>query len=198
MAQYIDDAKDSSPGLQPHGESTWSRVRLEVRCADMLASTDYAMLSLEEFGFLWRLLPYAAYGGVPDDKVVLCRMGNVHPTTLKKLWPKVEPFFERVGKHWVLKDNDWVFPYVVRPERERISLRHLFRRLVDFWGRRCVYCGDTLERLAIDHIIPFSRGGADAISNLTLACRRCNSRKRDKTAAEFGHPEIHEQAARIK
>lgn len=195
---YIPDRNDDSMGLGPAGESTWSRVRLEVRAASMIAAVNYGMLDLEELGLLWRLLPYAAYGGLPDNREQLGRIGQVHSRVLKRIWPKLEPFFERHGETWVLRDNDWVFPYVVRHERERTPLRHLLKKLIDFWGRRCVYCGDKMERLAIDHIVPFSRGGSDDITNLTLACRRCNSRKSAKTAAEFGHPDIHEQAKRLR
>lgn len=43
----------------------------------------------------------------------------------------------------------------------------------------CIYCGSR-ENLTFDHIIPLSRGGPDITSNLVLACRKCNSSKRDK------------------
>lgn len=66
--------------------------------------------------------------------------------------------------------------------------------LLEKWGRRCAYCGATDVPLEIDHIIPKSRGGTDRVSNLTLACRKCNLKKGKKTAAEFGHPEIQAKA----
>jgi len=40
----------------------------------------------------------------------------------------------------------------------------------------CTYCGST-EKLSLDHIIPLSKGGPHAQSNLTVACRSCNSSK---------------------
>ena len=51
----------------------------------------------------------------------------------------------------------------------------------------CVYCGCRLdvETATADHIIPLSRGGANDISNIALSCRSCNSKKHDKTVAEF-------------
>ena len=49
-------------------------------------------------------------------------------------------------------------------------------------GRECVFCGhhgDTGNPLTVDHIVPRYRGGTDALSNLRVLCRRCNSgRKR--------------------
>ena len=46
-------------------------------------------------------------------------------------------------------------------------------------GGRCVYCGST-ENLQIDHIIPFSKGGATTLENLQLLCRKCNIEKSNK------------------
>lgn len=45
-------------------------------------------------------------------------------------------------------------------------------------GGRCIECGAT-DYLEFDHVIPFSRGGANTTANLQLLCRRCNLKKRD-------------------
>ena len=66
--------------------------------------------------------------------------------------------------------------------------------LLEKCGRRCVYCGAQNIPLEIEHIIPKSRGGSSRVSNLTLACEKCNRAKNNLTAAEFGHPEIEKQA----
>jgi len=49
----------------------------------------------------------------------------------------------------------------------------------------CTYCGERGKRLECDHIFPLSRGGSDALDNLTTACRPCNRSKRDKTVDEW-------------
>lgn len=43
-------------------------------------------------------------------------------------------------------------------------------------GRRCLVCG-SIERLSMDHVIPFSHGGLDTIKNLRVLCVPCNSRR---------------------
>jgi 5-methylcytosine-specific restriction endonuclease McrA len=54
-------------------------------------------------------------------------------------------------------------------------------------GLCCSYCGKETEpkERELDHIVPLSRGGADAVSNLCVACGSCNRRKHNKTAEEF-------------
>jgi 5-methylcytosine-specific restriction endonuclease McrA len=66
--------------------------------------------------------------------------------------------------------------------------------LLEKWGRTCAYCGKTNVPLEVEHIVPKSRGGTDRVSNLTLSCRKCNLKKEDKTAKEFGYPHIQHQA----
>ena len=61
---------------------------------------------------------------------------------------------------------------------------------------RCVYCGRTDCPFELDHILPRSRGGSNRIANLALSCHDCNTAKGNRTAAEFGHPEVEVQAKR--
>jgi hypothetical protein len=66
--------------------------------------------------------------------------------------------------------------------------------LLEKWGRNCAYCGKTDVPLEVEHIVPKSRGGSNRVSNLTISCRKCNLKKGDKTAEEFGYPTIKHQA----
>ncbi len=43
-------------------------------------------------------------------------------------------------------------------------------------GGKCVKCGAT-DYLEYDHIIPFSKGGANTANNIQLLCRKCNMSK---------------------
>ena len=66
--------------------------------------------------------------------------------------------------------------------------------LLEKFGRKCVYCGVENVPLQVEHIVPRVRGGTDRVSNLTLACERCNKNKGNQTAEEFGYPEVQAQA----
>src|SRR5260370_25596500 len=48
--------------------------------------------------------------------------------------------------------------------------------------------------LQVEHIVPRSRGGSHRITNLTLACEKCNQKKGNRIAQEFGFPHIQAQA----
>lgn len=51
---------------------------------------------------------------------------------------------------------------------------------------KCFYCQALfLGKWHIEHMIPLSRGGADKLDNICLACPPCNMRKHTKTAEEF-------------
>ena len=55
-------------------------------------------------------------------------------------------------------------------------------------GYTCQYCGLPLPaaRLTIDHVLPQSRGGAWAWTNLVAACPVCNAAKANRTPEEAG------------
>jgi len=57
--------------------------------------------------------------------------------------------------------------------------------LLDKWARTCAYCSKQNIPLQIEHIIPRAKGGTDRVSNLTLACERCNRAKGTQDIAVF-------------
>jgi hypothetical protein len=57
--------------------------------------------------------------------------------------------------------------------------------LLEKWGRKCAYCGADNVPLQVEHIQPKAKGGTDRVSNLTLACVKCNSKKGDKDLTVF-------------
>lgn len=57
--------------------------------------------------------------------------------------------------------------------------------LLEKWRRECTYCGKQSVPLQIEHIQPKSLGGSNRVSNLCLACEKCNQRKGNKPIEEF-------------
>jgi 5-methylcytosine-specific restriction endonuclease McrA len=57
--------------------------------------------------------------------------------------------------------------------------------LLEKWGRKCAYCDQEGVPLQIEHIHAKSKGGSDRVSNLTLSCKRCNTKKGVKLIDEF-------------
>ena len=71
--------------------------------------------------------------------------------------------------------------------------RWRIKTLIAKHGGRCVKCevAVTLEHLSpdqatVDHIIPRSKGGPEALSNLQLLCRKCNQAKGDTIIMDDG------------
>ncbi|MCK6439725.1 MAG: HNH endonuclease [Planctomycetes bacterium] len=70
--------------------------------------------------------------------------------------------------------------YAPQPEgsRSRHIAESVKRKVFKRDKGQCVYCG-WREELHFDHVIPFSRGGANTIENIQLLCKRCNLTKSD-------------------
>jgi 5-methylcytosine-specific restriction endonuclease McrA len=80
------------------------------------------------------------------------------------------------------------FVHVPRRFRRQVTNTFLFARD----GYRCQYChrrtGELRSRecLTRDHVIPLSRGGGNAWTNVVTACSSCNTRKGNCLPAECG------------
>jgi hypothetical protein len=65
--------------------------------------------------------------------------------------------------------------------RERTALAAVRGPFKEAFGPHCFYCGTHLpDNNPIDHVLPWSLVGIDGLSNLVLACARCNG---DKSSA---------------
>lgn len=57
--------------------------------------------------------------------------------------------------------------------------------LLEKWGRNCVYCHAQNVPLEVEHIVPKSKGGTNRVSNLTIACNKCNQAKGSLDIKDF-------------
>jgi len=57
--------------------------------------------------------------------------------------------------------------------------------MLEKWGRKCTYCGKENIPLQIEHIVAHANGGTNRISNLCLACEKCNIAKGTKDIQVF-------------
>jgi 5-methylcytosine-specific restriction endonuclease McrA len=57
--------------------------------------------------------------------------------------------------------------------------------LLEKWGRKCAYCDAENAPMQIEHIQPRASGGTNRVSNLCLACHKCNQKKSDKPIEVF-------------
>ena len=119
------------------------------------------------------------YVAIRSDVFIRDILEFAHPRRVEEArrtirsWLEEDPNFELTPDHfriiasWENKD----------PGEKRRYIRTAVRRYVlERDKHRCVECGAT-DRLSLDHIKPFSRGGMHTPSNLRVLCTPCNSRK---------------------
>ena len=124
-------------------------------------------------------------GSIPKDqaKAILRRLGT-NRASINRLMRA--GLFVDAGDRYVIPQRAgisgldlWKLGPRDQPSRPPIPAR--VRELVYARdGYACRHCGST-ERLSIDHIIPWSKGGAHEESNFQTLCRSCNSSKGART-----------------
>lgn len=73
--------------------------------------------------------------------------------------------------------------HVRRPLPElRLSRRSILARD----NYTCQYCGQKAKDLTVDHVIPKRLGGPTTWENLVCCCKKCNTKKGDKTLHQMG------------
>ncbi len=76
------------------------------------------------------------------------------------------------------------------PRKEiKLTRQNIFERD----KHQCQYCGQTLDRRALnlDHVIPRDRGGPATWENLVCSCIKCNTRKGNHLPREAGMKLLH-------
>ena len=76
----------------------------------------------------------------------------------------------------ILDFNSWVKIDYECMKREQIS-KELREQILKADNYKCVYCGSKSQPFEIDHVYPFSKGGATIFKNLACSCIKCNRKK---------------------
>lgn len=93
------------------------------------------------------------------------------------------------GEKWDALNGDY---YAVAAHKRRVLVKANggsltvaeWRVILLVWESSCAYCG-AVGKMTMDHVIPVSRGGVHATTNVVPACKPCNSRKKARTGEEF-------------
>ena len=103
-------------------------------------------------------------------------------------WHAAHP---EVVKNW-RKANPEAYRAQVQTRHARMANaegRHTAEELKAMFQRqrgRCAYCSKSIrDGYHVDHIVPLARGGSNWITNISLACARCNLTKSAADPIEF-------------
>jgi 5-methylcytosine-specific restriction endonuclease McrA len=102
---------------------------------------------------------------------------------LRKVCPLTAISLELVKFDTQLLDN----PDIAGMEYQQGELHgyEIREYLLEKWGRACSYCQKKELPLQVEHIVPRARGGTNRISNLCLACEKCNREKGIQDLKDF-------------
>lgn len=102
---------------------------------------------------------------------------NVLVDELHSRWDLLEHAYERSNSIELL-DVDQYLEHILKKE-QRTNLTKLIPTLNGYQQNRCFYCGEELNDIVVDHVIPYQALMHNAIWNLVLAHDFCNENKSD-------------------
>jgi hypothetical protein len=158
---------------------------MQLYVADYIGDTLH--LTTEQHGAYLLLLMamWRAGGSLPNDEQKLSRIVGLSPAKWRRISADVLAFFD-VADDAITAPVLAKWEAAFRRQSDRSPIPIDLRALVfSRDGKVCAYCGTTEGEFHLDHIFPWSRGGAHSLENLTVACAPCNRSKRDKTVQEW-------------
>jgi hypothetical protein len=155
-------------------------IKLHHSLLDNLEFHNLSPLAVKALVLLWLLASESATGDIDANPSKLA-------FRLRMSGDDVNRVVEELLESRFLADGEEL-PEVIAPEAavaDEWGSRHIsdrVRRAV--WlrdGGKCRACTSE-ENIEYDHIIPVSKGGNSGEGNIQLLCRKCNRKKRTKTA----------------
>lgn len=124
------------------------------------------------------------------------KANSEHASEYSKQWRLANPEYARVTyQEWARKNYDRI---VVGNARRRaleaaapgVFTAREWRQLKEHYQYTCLRCKKTEPtiKLTIDHVIPLSKGGWNAVENIQPLCKPCNSGKKDRAVDYRSEP----------
>ncbi|MCZ6702970.1 MAG: HNH endonuclease signature motif containing protein [Ignavibacteria bacterium] len=158
---------------------------LNVKEGDFYSTSDYIYDELSEIIRTQLSLIY-----LDDDKID--KQEALHKVDLQELFDlSYDQFLDfanvedqrALDRGADIRDLDTVYFDALKSSSDVVAGREISQVVKDkVWNRddgKCSQCGSK-ENLEFDHIIPFSKGGANTYRNIQLLCQSCNREKSDQ------------------
>jgi hypothetical protein len=113
--------------------------------------------------------------GFFEATIIVPRGTEIPDSSLESMKQQVRKSMEADGEEVI----DVSIKILNAKKRSRTITQAVKDRVWNRDGGKCVQCGSN-ENLEFDHIIPFSKGGANTYRNIQLLCEPCNRSKSAK------------------
>ena len=167
-----------------------NRACIPINLKQNLLETN-RLTTLQYGAYMLLVMRYFLDGNLPNDDKFLSNVSGLSLSKWLKAKNSIRDLFEVEGNNWKNKDLDFLIKSgsgCRNTKNSRISWNEWskIRDIVfDRDNYTCQYCGATDVDLECDHIVAWSSGGLDEISNLVCACVKCNRSKGNKSIHKF-------------
>jgi ssDNA-binding Zn-finger/Zn-ribbon topoisomerase 1 len=120
----------------------------------------------------------------PFQVIIKDNISELEAATNEPLVP--DPLNNTQEANFMMPDNRPLDYRISRTQTKRFGKGKL-EKVWNKTGGRCWYCGNfpDISDICIDHQQPKSMDGSDAVENLVVSCRACNSAKGSLNVEEF-------------